>query len=212
MTVDMQTVYDLAAAETGVWEWKDGENPVVLGYFQDAGHPEILNDETAWCAAFVGAMLKRAGYKPSGSLLARSYCDWGTAVDLAAAEPGDVIVIPRGNSSWQGHVFFFAGWNDDGTIKGLGGNQSDQVNTKSFPRSKVIAVRRGKLQRTSKARSTTLQATAATAVAGGTAAATALSKLDPAAQYIVLACAAVGLVSLIWIAKERIRRWADGDK
>ena len=60
--------------------------------------------------------------------------------------------------------------------------------------------------------STTLQATAATATAGATAVGTFLSQLDPTAQYIVLGCAAVGVLSLMWIAKERIRRWADGDR
>lgn len=61
------------------------------------------------------------------------------------------------------------------------------------------------------ARSSTLQATAATATAGATATATVLGKLDPTAQYIVLACAGIGLISLIWIARERIRKWANGD-
>lgn len=60
-------------------------------------------------------------------------------------------------------------------------------------------------------RSTTLQAAAGTAVAGGTATVTALSKLDPMAQYIVLGCAAFGALCLLWIAKERIRKWANGD-
>ena len=62
------------------------------------------------------------------------------------------------------------------------------------------------------AKSTTLQAAAGAAVAGGTATVTALSKLDPTAQYIVIGCAAFGVLCLLWIAKERIRRWADGDK
>lgn len=60
-------------------------------------------------------------------------------------------------------------------------------------------------------KSTTLQAAAGTAVAGGTATVTALSKLDPTAQYIVLGCAAFGALCLLWIAKERIRKWANGD-
>ena len=58
------------------------------------------------------------------------------------------------------------------------------------------------------AKSTTLQATAATAVAGGTAAATALGQLDPTAQYIVLGCAAVGAMAILWIVRERVKRWA----
>lgn len=63
----------------------------------------------------------------------------------------------------------------------------------------------------SKARSTTLQAAAGATVAGGTGVATAISKLDPTAQYIVLGCAGVGVLCILWIAKERIRKWANGD-
>ena len=49
--------YDLAQEEIGTVEWAKGNNPKVLAYFKDAGHPEVSTDETAWCAAFVGAML-----------------------------------------------------------------------------------------------------------------------------------------------------------
>jgi len=73
-------------------------------------------------------------------------------------------------------------------------------------------VRRKQAQPKSPAKSTTLQAAAGTAVAGGTATVTALSKLDPTAQYIVLGCAAFGALCLLWIAKERIRKWANGDR
>lgn len=36
--------------------------PKVLQFFAEAGHPEIYNDETAWCAAFANAILRRASY------------------------------------------------------------------------------------------------------------------------------------------------------
>ena len=57
-------------------------------------------------------------------------------------------------------------------------------------------------------KSTTLQAAAGAAVAGGGATVTALSKLDPTAQYIVLGFAGLGAVCLLWMVKERIKRWA----
>ena len=50
-------------------------------------------------------------------------------------------MIPRGTSSWQGHVFFIdrieGPW-----VWGLGGNQSDAVNVKRYPVSKLLGVRR----------------------------------------------------------------------
>jgi hypothetical protein len=62
-------------------------------------------------------------------------------VEVADAEPGDIGVIPRGSSSWQGHVFFIdrieAQW-----VWGLGGNQDDAVNVKRYPVSKLLGVRR----------------------------------------------------------------------
>ena len=139
----MNEAYELALKEIGVKEWKDGDNPVVLGYFKDAGFDEINNDETAWCAAFVGAMLKRAGYDTTNSLLARSYLDWGTPVELKDAQPGDVVIIPRGKSNWQGHVFFFHS-RKGAFIQGLGGNQQNAVNIASFPvgEGRILGIRR----------------------------------------------------------------------
>lgn len=62
-----------------------GTNPRIAAYFRDAGHAEIRNDETAWCAAFVGAMLERSGYRSTHSLMARSYAQWGKTCDPHAA-------------------------------------------------------------------------------------------------------------------------------
>ncbi|MEZ5776014.1 MAG: hypothetical protein R3D33_15310 [Hyphomicrobiaceae bacterium] len=77
----------LARGEIGVAE-KPGaaDDPRILAYYRDAGHPEIRHDEVAWCAAFVGACLKRSGIAPTGSLMARSYLRWGQP--LARPRPG----------------------------------------------------------------------------------------------------------------------------
>lgn len=61
-------------------------------------------------------------------------------------------------------------------------------------------------------KSTTLQAAAGAAVAGGGGVLTALSKLDPTAQYIVLGFAAFGALCIGWMVKERLKRWANGDR
>ena len=65
-------------------------------------------------------------------------------------------------------------------------------------------------ERTSPAQSTTIRAAAGTAVAGAGGVLTALSKLDPTAQYIVLGFSTVALIGLGWIARERLRKWAGG--
>jgi uncharacterized protein (TIGR02594 family) len=95
----------------------------------------------AWCASFVGHCLERAGIRSTRKLTARSYLDWGVPVETADARQGDIGVIPRGSSRWQGHVFFIdrieGQW-----VWGLGGNQDDAVSVKRYPVSKLLGVRR----------------------------------------------------------------------
>ncbi len=140
----MNTAYELAKAEVGTVEWAKGSNPKVVAYYKDAGHPEIVDDATAWCAAFVGAMLRRSGQAGTGSLAARSYLQWGKAVDLDDAKPGDIVVFKRGNSSWQGHVAFYVS-HDAGTIAVLGGNQRDAVTVAKYGRVSLLGIRRAAL-------------------------------------------------------------------
>ena len=138
----MRKVYDLALKELGTYEWAEGDNPVVLKYYADAGNPQIKHDSVPWCAAFVGAMINRAGGRPTYELLARSYLEWGTVVKWEDARPGDVIVFQRGNSSWQGHVAFFEKWNGK-YVQVLGGNQRDRVSQAKYLKSKILGIRRG---------------------------------------------------------------------
>lgn len=128
----MKTAYELAKAEIGVKEIVgDKDNPVVIGYFRDSFNPQIKDDETAWCAAFVGAMLERSGVASTRVLTARSYLNWGVPVSLADAEKGDIVVFSRGNSSWQGHVGFLDRKSDT-HIWLLGGNQQNAVNVTKY--------------------------------------------------------------------------------
>lgn len=96
----------------------------VLALYADAGHPEVKDDETAWCAAGVGAWLHRGRYPNSGSLMARSYVKYGVACDLKKKVPrGAIAVWPRGKPP-SGHVNIVL--DDDGTfLTCIGGNQSN---------------------------------------------------------------------------------------
>ncbi|KQT14001.1 peptidoglycan-binding protein [Methylobacterium sp. Leaf399] len=129
----------LAAGEVGTVEGiGKANNPRVVRYFADAGFAGIKDDAVAWCAAFCGAVLHRAGRKPSGSLAARSYEAWG--VGLKAPVLGCIATKKRGNSTWQGHVGFVVGASKDQVFL-LGGNQSDAVNVAAFKRSEITAFR-----------------------------------------------------------------------
>lgn len=99
------------------------------------GHP----DSVPWCASFVGFILKKAGIKGSGSLMARSYSKWGDKVD---GDPpvGAIVVLSSSRGPASGHVGFCVGC-DGNFVRLLGGNQGDAVSIARFSRNKIVAVR-----------------------------------------------------------------------
>jgi uncharacterized protein (TIGR02594 family) len=128
-----------AWAELGVREIKGARHDArVLAYYREAGHAQIGNDEVPWCAAFLGAMLKRGGLKGTNSLMARSYLNWG--VPLKEAKLGAVAVLSRGSNPALGHVGFVVGA-AKGKVFLLGGNQSDSVNIAAFDSKKILGLR-----------------------------------------------------------------------
>ena len=136
------TPFDIARSYIGLSEGPGpADNPVIMEMYASVGHDWVEHDSVAWCAAFVGHCLEQAGIRSTRKLTARSYLDWGVSVEIADAQPGDIGIIPRGRSSWRGHVFFIdrieGAW-----VWGLGGNQDDAVNIKRYPVSKLLGVRR----------------------------------------------------------------------
>ena len=96
---------------------------------------------TAWCAAFVNASLGQAGMKGTGSNMARSFLNYGQPVN--EPQQGDLAIFTRGDPNGPfGHVGFFAGYNPDGTIKVLGGNQGDAVSYASYSKDRLLGFRR----------------------------------------------------------------------
>lgn len=70
----------------------------------------------------------------------------------------------------------------------------------------------GPTARTNVAQSTTVQASAVQIASGAGAGVAALGALDGTAQMIAIAFAGVVIVAALWIMRERIRRWAEGDR
>jgi uncharacterized protein (TIGR02594 family) len=104
-------------------------NPAIMKMYKDCGHNGIDYETTAWCAAMVGACLKRAGKPPSSpvelNLMARSYLKYG--VPLSKPRPGAIAVWPRGKPP-SGHVGFVVSVDEKaGTIKTIEGNVSNKV-------------------------------------------------------------------------------------
>lgn len=136
------TPFDIARSYIGTTEGLGpADNPVIMEMYASVGHDWVEHDSVAWCAAFVGHCLEKAGIRSTRKLTARSYLDWGVPVEVAEAQQGDIGVIPRGSSRWQGHVFFIdrieGQW-----VWGLGGNQDDAVNVKRYPVAKLLGIRR----------------------------------------------------------------------
>ena len=136
------TPFNIARSYIGTTEGPGtADNSIIMEMYASVGHTHVEHDNVAWCAAFVGYCLEKSGIRSTRKLTARSYLDWGVPVDVVDARQGDIGVIPRGSSSWQGHVFFIdrieGQW-----VWGLGGNQDDAVNVRRYPASKLLGVRR----------------------------------------------------------------------
>lgn len=115
-----------------------GQNhaPEILQMWRDIKRGGIKDDETPWCAAFVGSMLERAGIRSSRFESAKSYLEWGTL--LPAPALGCVVVFTRDGG---GHVGFAVGRDKTGNLLILGGNQGDAVNVRAFPVARVSGYR-----------------------------------------------------------------------
>jgi uncharacterized protein (TIGR02594 family) len=138
-----EAILAAAGEYLGLQEWPGARhNPQIVDMFAKVGHGHVRDDETPWCAAFVGSVLAGLGLPHTGKLNARSYETYGTQVRMQDARPGDIVVLWRGSpASWQGHVAFFVCFNGDKIVL-RGGNQGNAVTDASYGRDRVIAIRR----------------------------------------------------------------------
>lgn len=113
-------------------------NPRIVALFRDAGHPSVTRDEVAWCAAFCGACLERAGVRSARSLMARSYLAWGKK--LGKPRVGAIAVFSRGRNPALGHVGFWLGETEKDVVL-LGGNQGNAVSVARYPKSRLLELR-----------------------------------------------------------------------
>lgn len=134
--------YNIAKGYVGVHEEKGTKhNPLVVSMWKNSHIPWIRDDETPWCAAFVGSCLEEAGLVSSRSAAALSYKEWG--IPLNQPFEGAVAFMERksGKRVVGGHVAFVAGVTQDGMIMLLGGNQGDSVSIKAFNPNRILGYR-----------------------------------------------------------------------
>ena len=111
-------------------------NSTILRFWEEI-KADFRDDETPWCAGFVGAVLEEVGIRSTRSAAARSYMKWGRTLRTPAV--GAIVVFWRGSpSGWSGHVGFVVGKDQNGNLMVLGGNQGDQVSIRPFSTNRVL--------------------------------------------------------------------------
>lgn len=111
-------------------------NPKILQWWTLIRAP-FTDDETPWCAGFVGGILEKVGIKSTRSAWARSYTNYGQK--LRRPIVGCIVVFERGPTS--GHVGFYVGKTAGGYLLILDGNQGDMVKISPFPQGRVLSYR-----------------------------------------------------------------------
>jgi uncharacterized protein (TIGR02594 family) len=134
----MSDPFQIAAKQLGM---NERDQNAALSEFLANGGVNLDPAVTAWCAAYVNASLSQAGVKGTGSNMARDFLKWGQ--EVAEPQRGDIAVFQRGDPNGPyGHVGFFDGYNEDGTIRVLGGNQGDGVSYANYGADKLLGFRR----------------------------------------------------------------------
>jgi uncharacterized protein (TIGR02594 family) len=130
--------YAIAQNEIGVHEESlPGQHTPRIVEYHSTTTLKATDDETPWCSSFVNWCMKQAGIRGTGSAAAKSWLNWGQA--LEDSREGAVVVIKKKSSgsdkatgSSSGfHVAFFVSKTET-HIRLLGGNQSDQVRYSNF--------------------------------------------------------------------------------
>ncbi|MFM0166988.1 TIGR02594 family protein [Paraburkholderia sediminicola] len=129
----------VALAERGVRRFPTGEtNPRIAEY---NNHTNLIgyDDKVSWCSSFINWCLANAGVRGTGSALARSWLEWGKAIETPVY--GCVAVLTRDDpNSWKGHVGFYVR-HDAEFIHLFGGNQLDEVRELAYPLTSVLGYR-----------------------------------------------------------------------
>ena len=130
----------VARSYLGLHEYKGNRhNPKILEWWIKIRMP-FTDDETPWCAGFVGGVLEECGIRSTRSAGARSYLwqHWG--MQLKGPCVGAVVVFWRGSrTGTKGHVGFVVGRDQHGNLMVIGGNQGDAVTIKPFSTDRVLS-------------------------------------------------------------------------
>ena len=129
---------DIARREEAAGVAETGSNARILAYLatcKDLSAEELVDDSTAWCAAFANWCMIEAGLSGTNTSWARDWFAWG--VEDLHPSTGSVVVwkrSPGGNDDGlYGHVSFLIEAKA-GEVIVLGGNQANTVCRLTYPR------------------------------------------------------------------------------
>lgn len=135
----LEQLVKIARAEIGVSE-VPGQvmNPRIKEYFDTTGyHPTDDSGATnAWCSAFIGFVVQKAGLVPTGSASAKSWEKWGVA---GKPTPGAIVTFERSGGSGR-HVGLIESV-DYSTVNIISGNDRDSVRRSVRPIESIMACR-----------------------------------------------------------------------
>lgn len=126
----------VALKEIGVREIVGSQHNTRVLQYHATTTLKASQDEVPWCSSFVNWVLARAQMERTDSAAAKSWLDWGYALDKPIY--GAIVVLSRAGGN---HVGFFIDVNEKGDWVLLGGNQNNAVNESAYPADRVLSVR-----------------------------------------------------------------------
>lgn len=119
--------------------WKERQNAAeIIDFFKKNGVDNVDPRVTAWCAAYVDAVLGASGAEKRNSLRAADFLTYGDEAKSPGA--GNVVVFKPLAEGSSGHVGIVTGIEGD-RVKYIAGNDGNAVAESSLPMSKVAGFR-----------------------------------------------------------------------
>lgn len=119
-------------------------NPLLLAIIQKYITTATDDSKVAWCSVFLMFLCDELGVDSRGATAAaRSWLDVGKPIEREKVRQGDIVVFWRESKrSWKGHAGIFWGYNLDGYVLTISGNDSNGVTFRAFSPKRVLGYRR----------------------------------------------------------------------
>lgn len=132
-------VPDLVSVARGQVGWEEQKNAAdIINFFKTNGVKNVDPRVTAWCAAYVDAVLGAGGAEQRKSLRAADFLTYGDESKTPGA--GNVVVFKPLAAGSSGHVGIVTGIEGD-RVRYIAGNDGNAVSEDTLPLSKVAGFR-----------------------------------------------------------------------